>query len=112
MDLTGSLRARSSTGKKGTHKASFQQPNRDYLMITLFFHYIIPNRKTKKQTTALLDTGFKVKLARKSWMGSKHSQGLFPAAESRLPDDNIILSLYYSKPQDKEADGCTLRHWI
>ena len=63
MDLTGSLRARSCTGKKGTHKASFQQPNRDYLMITLFFHYIIPNRKTKKQTTALLCTGFNVKLA-------------------------------------------------
>jgi hypothetical protein len=52
-------------------------------------------RKTKKQTTAGLNTGFPVKLAREKLDGLKStSQGLFPAAESRLPDEKIIVSLY------------------
>jgi hypothetical protein len=70
-------------------------------------------RKTKKQTTAGINTGLSCEACEREagWV-KKHSQGLFPAAESRLPDDNIIVSLYYSEPQDKEADDCTLRHWI
>jgi hypothetical protein len=64
-------------------------------------------RKTKEQATAGLNTGFHAKLAREKLDGLKRThKAFFPAAESRLPDDNIVLWLYFFGPQDKEAGAC------
>jgi hypothetical protein len=52
-------------------------------------------RKTKQQTTALLNTQFSFEAcAREARWVKKHSQGHFPAAESRLPDENMINAFY------------------
>jgi hypothetical protein len=50
-------------GLKSTHKAFFQLPNRDYLMITLLFHYIFRTTRQRSRRLQALTLDFHVKLA-------------------------------------------------